>query len=181
MQLQTHIFLIGFMGCGKTTIGKDLAVKFNVQFIDTDVIISEKTNLSIPDIFEKWGESKFREIETQVIGSIVALPPSIISLGGGAILSEQNRSVIFNSGLSIYLKWRVKTLFKRLADCDSRPLLSNIPQSKLLEQIMSMMNERSKYYERAHIVIPGDRYKNINLLIEHIIHEISTYKIPTIR
>ena len=177
MELKSHIFLIGFMGCGKTTIGKQLAEKFNVQFFDTDTMIREKTNQSIPEIFERWGETKFRELEQQAIQEVVLLPPGVISLGGGAILSPTNRSLIFKSGVSVYLKWRSKTLFNRLANSDERPLLQNVPRSKLLKQIMTMMNERSKYYEQAHIVIPGDKYEDANELIETIIHEISTYKI----
>jgi len=177
MKLQNHVFLIGFMGCGKTTIGKLLADQLKVQFIDTDSLIKERTHLSIPEIFSKWGEGKFRELEEQAIESIVSFPPSVISLGGGAILSKENRSIIFNSGLSIYLKWRRKTLYERLLRCKDRPLLYNVPVNKLLEHIIDMMKKRKKYYECAHIVVTGDNFKTLHSLIEHLKHEISTYNV----
>lgn len=133
-----NIYLIGMPGVGKTTLGEELAKELNYDFIDTDKLIKEMSDKSIEELFEN--ESKFRELESNVIMQIRDKSDSVISLGGGAILNEDNIKNLY--GLVIYLYTDLETLKSRI-DISSRPLFKKITLEKLY-------NERKQLYEQAH-------------------------------
>ena len=114
MKTNKNLVLLGMMGSGKSTIGKFLSKKTDYKFIDVDEKIEEQKNLSISDIFEKYGENYFRKFEKEVTLKYLDQERVIISLGGGAFINEQIRKKVLKNSLSIWLNWDSKTLIKRI-------------------------------------------------------------------
>jgi shikimate kinase len=165
------IYLIGFMGVGKSTIGKALARKTRMRYIDTDRAIERKYGLFIPHIFEFEGEEAFREKEHDTLLELAALNNIIISAGGGTPCFYDNVEIMKHSGLVVYLKASVGFLLARLQKSRSkRPILQGKSDIELLEYIKSELPAREKYYSQAHLIIPA---KNPD--IGMIWSEISTY------
>ncbi len=152
-----QIYLIGFMGAGKTTVGKLLAEKFNMPFADLDDVIEKKTDLTIPMIFEKHGEKYFRRLETDTLQGIAKYPGNIIATGGGIILSAKNRKTMKDTGTTIYLKWQTNILYQRIKNSTHRPLLKKSKNESQLVQLMDkMLEKREPFYEQANIIIEGN-------------------------
>ena len=120
--MNKHLFLIGFMGAGKSTIGQSLAYDLNVQFVDLDCLIEEKVGKSIRSIFAEDGEVAFRDIETHCLYSLAELKPLIVSTGGGVIGRDENIKFMHDKGTIIFLSAEWTTLKKRLAGNTDRPL-----------------------------------------------------------
>lgn len=147
------IFLTGFMGSGKSTIGPLLAGRLGWSFIDTDRRVEELAQRSVSEIFQEQGEVRFRELETQVLAEAVGLPNRVISLGGGALLNEKNWAAV-DANHTIYLRAETATLNRRLETTKARrPLLPD----GLSEGLISELLERRRTgYERARIQISTD-------------------------
>ena len=141
-----HIFLIGFMGCGKTTVSKLLSKRISRPFYDTDELIVQKAGMSIPEIFEKYGEARFRELETEVLKSMASLPEGIVSCGGGIIKSDTNISAMTSMGDVVLLTAEPATFLERVSANNDRPLLSG---RKNESDIRQLLDERSPYYDKA--------------------------------
>lgn len=120
--MRNKIYLIGSMGSGKTTIGKMLASKLNLPFIDIDKEIEQKEKMVISDIFKENGENYFREIESDILTKYSALDEFVISTGGGAVLNQDNK-IILNNGYKIYLKISIDAQYNRVKHRKYRPLL----------------------------------------------------------
>ena len=119
-----HIVIIGFMGSGKTRVGKRLAKDFNLPFVDVDRVVSKKMNLTMKEIFDRFGEPFYRALETTVIKALIDDPEQkIISLGSGLPMQEQNAKYIKKLGTVVYLKGSYATLKKRLENSSSNPLI----------------------------------------------------------
>lgn len=145
------IYLIGYMGSGKSTIGFLLANKLKWSFFDLDEIIENENKCKIYQIFDRYGENYFREIESKVLLEVSKKNEAVISAGGGVILKEENRKIIKQTGISIWLKWELPNLIKNIkADESLRPLYKDEETFKLLYQ------KREKFYEEADIVIKCD-------------------------
>lgn len=141
------IFLIGFMGCGKTTTGKILAQKLNYSFFDTDNEISSITGKSISEIFKDKGESYFRELEKLIIQNLENKDNCVISCGGGLPCHNNLMNQINRQGISIYLKLSSNRLFERLKnDTNNRPLLNGKKNSEMQKFISDLLNEREYFY-----------------------------------
>jgi shikimate kinase len=138
-----NIVLTGFMGTGKTAIGKKLSIKLGYIYIDTDTIIESDQRMSIKDIFSKHGEPFFRDIETCVIIRVSNLDDHIISTGGGAVLREQNISVLRKNGIIINLYASPETILERIKHNTNRPLL-NKPDP--MSEIRKLLESRESYY-----------------------------------
>lgn len=120
-----HLVLCGFMGCGKTTVGRKLARLTGLPFVDLDRYLEEKEQMSIPDIFAQYGESYFRELETRYLSELTQRTESmVLSLGGGAVLRPENVTAIKKSGLLIWLDTPFSRILKNLSNSTTRPLLS---------------------------------------------------------
>ncbi len=147
--LEENIVLIGFMGSGKTSVGKALAAELNKQFADTDELFEQKQRKTIAEIFEEKGESGFREIESQVIASVMSNPGQVVAVGGGAVLSEENRRLIQREKV-FYLHAAADDVLKRLENDVQRPLLA----SKSPAQVQSLFDSRLVLYEKTcrHVV-----------------------------
>lgn len=130
-----NIYFIGLMGAGKTTIGRLLAKQMGRDFYDSDVEIERKTGVKIPLIFELEGEAGFRKRETAAIEELSQLDNVIVATGGGAVLLEENRTFLKNSGKIIYLRAKVQDLYQRTRNDKSRPLLQGTNPRQKLEQL----------------------------------------------
>src|SRR5437660_1222425 len=118
------IFLTGFMGSGKTTLGKILANRLQWEFIDLDELIIERAGRSIPEIFSEFGEAHFRLLEREALRSLAARSPAVVALGGGVFVSDENRALVAEQGISIWLDCDLDEILKRLGNDKTRPLYS---------------------------------------------------------
>jgi shikimate kinase len=145
-------------GSGKSTIGRMLARKLNVQLIDLDEYIIQKEKLSIPQLFKTKGEDYFRNAETQSLQELLKKKTDcIVSVGGGTPCYNNNMSVMKAGGKSIYLKTSPAELARRVeADDNSRPLLAKLNGRKLIEKLTSMLAHREKFYAQANFTIVTD-------------------------
>ena len=150
------IFIIGFMGCGKTTVGKKLAARLSLDFIDLDHIIEESEQMSIVDIFNKKGEVEFRNRETKYLSEIVERDNFLISLGGGTPCFNNNINLIKAGGVSVYLKMDSEDLYGRLKQSKSkRPLIAGKSEAELKKYIEITLREREPYYSLADLIVEG--------------------------
>ena len=166
MSTQKNIFLIGLMGTGKTTVGRQLARKLKMDFFDSDRVIEERTGADIPLIFEKEGEAGFRKREASVIDELTQKKNIILATGGGAILDVENRNHLINRGTVFYLKSSLKTLIERTSKDKNRPLLhAGEPAEAILKRLL---DERGPLYEEAadHVI------ETANNSIHNVIHAI---------
>ena len=145
-----NIYLLGFMGSGKSYLGKWLSEKFNLNFLDLDQFIEDSTQLSIPQIFGSIGEEGFREQEANLLRKTTDFNQYIISCGGGTPCFHDNMKWIKDHGISIYLKTSEELLFKRLNNQKTgRPLISSMSDDDLRHFISIKITERKKFYEQA--------------------------------
>jgi len=162
------LYLIGFMGVGKTTIGKQIAAFNKVVFIDTDSQIEKETSKSIKEIFETDGEIAFRKLETDTIRSIDR--KAIIACGGGLPAHNNNIEYLKHKGTVIFLKASTETLIKRLEkNKNKRPLISKLTNDKLLEFIRKILKEREKTFKQADYTIETD-----NKTVKEVLREINS-------
>jgi shikimate kinase len=154
-----NIFLIGFMGCGKTSLGKLLARKLKFEFLDTDLLIEEQEKSSIQEIFNSKGETYFREKEYEVLLELSKINhPTIFSTGGGMPIFNDNLSLMKNNGLVVFLDVPIGMLYSRLKNDVKRPLLAS--QINLLEYIKVSLNERKPIYTKANLIVDGSLNKS---------------------
>ena len=150
-----HIILMGFMGCGKSSVGVRLSYKLQKAFLDTDNLIEKMEGMPISNIFDTYGEAYFREKETEVLAALKQEKADrIISLGGGTPLREENRSILKELGTVVYLKVSADTVYERLKGDTTRPLLQGENPKQKIEQLLE---QRSGIYESAaDVIICGD-------------------------
>ena len=141
-----HIVIIGFMGSGKTRVGKRLAKDFNLPFVDVDRVVSKKMNLTMKEIFDRFGEPFYRALETTVIKALIDDPEKkIISLGSGLPMQEQNAKYIKKLGTVVYLKGSYTTLKKRLENSSSNPLIEGEDKE---DKIRKLLKQRDPVYTK---------------------------------
>lgn len=150
-----NIILIGPMGSGKTTVGKQLAKRLRLDFVDSDHMIEERCGVSISTIFDIEGEEGFRKRETKMLTELCERSGVVLATGGGAIATEENR-ILLRKGFVIYLKTSIETQMARTQKNQNRPLLENVDAEEKLKELMS---ERGTLYEQEAdlIVVSGDR------------------------
>ena len=162
------IYLIGFMGAGKTTIGKICAQRLNRFWADTDAVIEEEVGQSVEEIFAQKGEEYFRNLETQIVAKLSEQASAIISCGGGLVLREENLKLMRSKGCVVYLRATADTLIKRLQNDECRPLLNRKGET-LEERISELLEKRVSYYESvADIIIDTDSKLPIEIAEELI-------------
>jgi shikimate kinase len=170
------IFLVGFSGSGKTVSGRKLADALNAAFYDTDSLIAKRARMNIAGIFERMGESGFRELEEEIILELVADGSGerrVIALGGGALHGRKVRSAIKGNGITIYLSCSRKVLYRRLRDLTDRPVLmsnqrkTKAPARQLRNKINRLLNMRIDNYREAHI-----RVATTNRTPDEVVQEI---------
>ncbi len=165
------IVLIGLMGCGKTTVGRELSKLLGMPFLDMDTIIEEQIGKPIPAIFHDEGEPHFRALETALLRYLLneeeyhGAGAPIISTGGGVVLREENRAILRALGFCVWLNVEVPTLIARTARSNNRPLLANANRRAILEKLSA---ERGPFYEEtAHLRLDSTKM-DINTVVNHI-------------
>jgi shikimate kinase len=145
-----NIILTGFMGVGKTSVGKLLAKDLGYAFVDTDVLIESDQRMDITSIFTKFGETCFRDVETRIIRHVLEGYNQVVSTGGGAVIRDENRSTFKKAGIVICLSARPEVIFERIKHETHRPLLQTPdPKGKIKE----LLDSREKYYRQADLII----------------------------
>ena len=163
-----NVFLVGLMGAGKTTIGRILARKLGLRFIDSDHEIEARTGASIPWIFEIEGEASFRRREADVIRELTGQAGIVLATGGGAILNPDNRAFLKARGTVIYLRASVNSILQRTAHDKNRPLLQTADPRKKLEELMAV--REPLYMEIADLVIDTGR-PNVQSMVQTILNQ----------
>lgn len=163
-----NIVLIGFMGSGKTVVSKVLSKKLKMKIKDTDELIEKTTKLKIKEIFAKYGEEYFREIEKKVVSNVSKRKNIIISTGGGIVKNELNIKNLKKNGIIVYLKNSFLTSVKRLKNKKDRPLFDH----QNLKNTKKLFNLRQKLYESAADIIIKTDNKSIKEVAKEIIEKI---------
>ncbi|MEL7120603.1 MAG: shikimate kinase [Bacteroidota bacterium] len=167
-----RIYLIGFMGSGKSYSGKRLAQRLQWDYLDLDDVIIDRNGLSINQIFSQHGEDFFRQSEKESLHSTINLSNTIISCGGGTPCFFDNMDWIKKNGLSFYLKVDPSLLLERLiSQKDHRPLIHELDEDALMEFITTKIEERSKYYSQADYVF--NQKLNDDSIVEKILQIMS--------
>lgn len=165
--LHKPVFLVGFMGSGKTTWGKRLAHKLSLPFLDTDALIEAETGKSVSQIFQVYGESYFREKEKELIHTMES-KPCIVATGGGLPCYQNNMELLNLLGVTVYLRLPVKALFSRLhLEKEKRPLLANLREEELLHFIEQKLEEREPIYLHSKVVVEVLK-ADVNSLVSHL-------------
>ena len=167
-----NIFLIGPMGAGKTTMGRQIARRLNMDFEDSDHAIEAHTGVDIPLIFEKEGEEGFRKRESAIIDELTQRSQLVLATGGGAILAKENRQNLKNRGLVIYLHSDIKHLLERVGHDKNRPLLQTPDPAATFREIMKI--REPLYRETADIIINTGQ-QSIRAVINVMLDKIKTY------
>lgn len=162
-----NIILIGFMGCGKSTIGVKLSYRLRRPLLDTDKLIEKEEGRTISEIFETDGEEYFRNLETECIKKLLTTAhDQIISVGGGLPVREENHALLKKLGTVVYLRARAETIYERVKHDKSRPLLQcDNPQ----EKIQTLMEQRAAAYEGASDVIVDVDNKDFDAILDEIV------------
>src|SRR5207342_1502345 len=154
------IVLVGMMGAGKSSIGRRLASRLGIPFIDADTEIESAAGMTIPEIFEKHGEPYFRAGEARVIARLLDNGPQVLATGGGAVMDPQTRALIGQKGISIWLKADIDVLLKRTKRRNDRPLV---------EKIRDLLPVREPIYAQADIVVQSRDEPHENIVDEIMI------------
>ncbi len=165
--LNRTVVLVGLMGAGKSTVGRRLADRLGVRFVDSDSEIETAADMTIPEIFERFDEQYFRDGERRVITRLLNDEPCVLATGGGAFLSDENRKIIGERGVSVWIKADLETLWERVKDKTSRPLLNGEDPKGVLT---NLLEARYPLYETADIVVnsaSGDPHEIVvNAIVE---------------
>lgn len=145
------IVFVGLMGAGKTAIGRRVAGELGLQFLDSDHEIEAASRMTVPELFERYGETEFRALEQRVIARILETGPQVLSTGGGAFMNAQTREVIAAHGVSVWLKADIDVLMERVSKKQNRPLLRTADPRGTLGKLME---ERYPVYALAAVTVP---------------------------
>jgi shikimate kinase len=173
------IFLTGFMGSGKSTVGPILANTMGYQFIDLDLLIEEREHRKISDIFSAEGEQKFRRLEREMLKEILTNRLTIVSLGGGTVTNSETLDLVKHHGVMVYLKSDAEHIFQRLRTKSDRPMLRDdkgqlLDGADLKKKIDNLLFTREQFYQQADIIITTDD-KKIGYTIDELAKKLSPY------
>jgi len=168
-----NIVLIGFRGTGKTTVGKALALKLGLEFVDADEVINRRYGFTIDEIFKKRGESLFRSLESEVINELSKLDSRVLAVGGGGVLKYTNVKCLKRHGIIILLEADPKTIYQRIIKDEKtetdRPRLTKRP---LYEEIKELLEFRKHYYHRAADYVIKTTAKTVDIVIDEVMHHL---------
>ena len=166
-----RIFLIGFMGAGKTTIGKELASLMRLSFVDLDFFIENRYHKTIRQIFEEKGEGAFRDMEQKALQEVAEFEDVVISTGGGTPCFHQNMLFMNEKGTTVYLKVSIAELIQRISlNKSSRPVLKGYSDNGLKLFVEEIMAKRSPVYEQAQIIFHTEA-QDISVLCKQLKHQ----------
>ena len=165
------IVLVGIMGAGKSTVGKILADRLGMQFIDADQEIEHAAGCTITDFFEKYGEVEFRKGEERVISRILAGKPCVLATGGGAFMSEATRSLIRKIAISVWLRVSFEVLAKRLEKRSDRPLLQTADPQRTLK---ALIKKRYPIYNDADFIVDA-KNDGVDITVSKVVECLGDY------
>lgn len=172
-----RIYLTGFMGSGKSTIGPILANTIGYDFADVDHVIEEREGKSVSEIFQESGEEYFRTLERRILGEILRKKHLVVSLGGGTIADPANFHVVSGSGIIVYLKTTPEQIFRRLHHKRDRPILTDIrgellSREELRRRIQDLFAKREPFYSQADITVTTDEQR-VGITVDRIVKKLS--------
>lgn len=175
-QKKSLVYLAGFMGSGKSTIGPILANTLGFEFVDIDKFVEKRTDKRIIDIFTTDGEQAFREIERASLLEVSTRDHCVISLGGGTIANEENFQLIRGSGVIVYLQLSPEEVLQRVHRRTDRPLLAGaggtkLPLEEVQQRVQELLKRREQFYARADVVIQTDR-KRVGATVDEIVRRL---------
>lgn len=169
--LHKTVAMVGMMGAGKTAVGRALAARLDVPFLDSDAEIQAAANMTVPEIFARDGEAFFRRKEVQVIARLLVGQPCILSTGGGAFLAAQNRAAISEKGVSVWLDADLDLLWQRVRHRNTRPLLRTDNPKQTLTDIY---NARVPIYALADLTVKADPSYAVEDMVSQVIETLLT-------
>ena len=169
MEKVGNIFLIGFMGCGKSTVASKLNQMYGMHVVEMDQEISNRQKMSIPDIFEQYGEEYFRDLESALVKEITTISEQVVSCGGGVVLRENNVIEMKKNGHIVLLTAKPENVLKRVEKNDDRPILKG---RKTVKDIAELMGARREKYEEAADIIVATDDKSIEEISKEILERI---------
>lgn len=169
-----NIILTGFMGTGKTSVGKRLAKELNLKFIDTDGLIEKEAGICINEIFAKFGEAYFRRLESKVINEVSSDENMIIATGGGAVINPTNLLVLKKNGTLICLTASIDVILSRVGSGDERPLIS---EGDKKETISNLLKVREPFYKKADFIVDTTT-KSIKEVVKEVLKIVETSLSP---
>ncbi|MEP1327769.1 shikimate kinase [Pseudophaeobacter sp.] len=170
-RLKKTIVMVGMMGAGKTAVGRALAARLKVPFLDSDHEIETAANMTIPEIFARDGEPFFRLKERQVIARLLTEECGVLSTGGGAFLAEENRETITRNGASVWLQADLDVLWNRVRHRDTRPLLQTAdPHATLAD----LYRARVPLYAKADLTVVSDGQASIEEMVDRVLDALRT-------
>jgi len=171
-QINFPIFLVGFMGSGKTTLGKKISKSSHIPFIDLDREFVDHSKMSIADFFASHGEEKFRDLESLLLKTMPVDKGVIISTGGGTPCFHDNMEWMNRAGITVYLKLPPRALLKRLSGKEGvkRPLLQGKSEEELLAFISDTLGQREQYYNQATLIIDAHKVSPGEVIVQILQH-----------
>ncbi len=172
-QKKSLIYIAGFMGSGKSTIGPILANTLGFDFVDIDRFVEKKAQKRIVDIFASEGEQAFRDLEYVSLKEVAARDHCVVSLGGGTIANEENFRLIRKSGIIVYLQLSPEEILQRVHHRSDRPLListdgTKLPMEEIQHRVQDLLQRREQFYGRADVVIQTER-KRVGATVDEIV------------
>lgn len=163
-----RLFLIGYMGCGKSSMGRKIARRLGVEFIDTDALVERTEGAEIADIINYEGEEYFRECERKALEQVAEHPDAVISTGGGLPMWQDNMERVLSLGLSVYIRRSPEQIMSRLSPYGrhKRPKFRGLNDEQLLAFMRTNMAEREPVYLRADVILDGERHSDDELIDE---------------
>lgn len=170
-RLKKTIVMVGMMGAGKTAVGRALAARLAVPFLDSDHEIETAANMTIPEIFARDGEAFFRRKERQVIARLLDQRRGVLSTGGGAFLAPENRELITRKGVSVWLRADLEVLWNRVRHRDTRPLLKT-PDPRAT--LAALYDARVPLYAEADLAVESDGRSSIEEMVDKVLAALQT-------
>lgn len=173
-RIPASLVLVGLMGAGKSSVGRRLAQKLDLPFVDADSEIENAAGCSIEDFFELYGEEEFRDGERRVIARLLDGPVQVIATGGGAFITDETRKKISETGISIWLKADISTLVDRVSRRGGRPLLKDGPPEDVLNDLIET---RYPVYAKADITVEssdGSTWDTVDRALDALDHYLRT-------
>ncbi len=165
------LVMVGMMGCGKSTIGRRLAHRLGLPFVDADSAIEAAASMPVSEIFSRFGEAHFRDGERRVIARLMGEGQQVIATGGGAFVDDQTRELVLREGVAIWLDAEIDTLVQRVSKRGGRPLLAGRDPRTVISNLMAV---RSPAYQQAQIRVPSVNGPH-EQVVDAIIRALSDY------
>ncbi len=172
--MDRNIILVGFMGTGKTTVGRRVSGKLNMDFYDTDEYIKRCENMSVAEVLTKKGKKYFEGAQRFAVQNICENKNALIATGGGTLTDEKCRDIISNSGITVWLRAKPATICENLKN--SRTKRAEL-SGKSMDEIVAILKEYEKEYEKSHIIVDVDEntHRDIDAVVDKVVAEIITY------